>query len=268
MATSNSGAAKGELAHQHALLQTHTQHLQTIEQQIAMFGPALVPVHLLAQRDWFEAERTKALRRIKSLEHKQATHGIRTAPKAKVYLLNATLPTGLLHLLSRADFPLVAVELNNPTSSELVFIVTSWIEERSFTSTDRISVPAGASATIHQLPTLKPEALVNGYEVSKGVVQTRVSILQKGNEALLLLQSLEVSFLARDVLLWGTVRADGSVQDCSAFIGAWVTPNERDGQLATTSRHLRPWKADRGLSGLGHCGPARRYRTRPGARDL
>jgi hypothetical protein len=227
MTKSTRTASDSELAHQRALLQTHTQHLQTIERQIATFGPALVPVHLLAQRDWFEAERTKALRRIKSIERQQTPRSAQSVPQARALLLNGTLPTGLLHLLNKNDFPLVAVELINPTRREVVFIVTSWIEARSFTSTDRVSVPPGATVTIHQLPTLQPEAIANSYEFSKGVLQTRVSTLQHGNEALLLLQSLEVSFLARDVLLWGTFKADGSVQDRSALVGAWVTPNER-----------------------------------------
>lgn len=216
-------ATKNELVHQKALLQTQTRQLQTIEQQIAIFGPALVPVHLLAQRDWFEAERTKALRRIQSLERTQAKQQVAASAQAEVHVLNATLPTGLLHLLSKDDLPLVRVELVNPTSSDITFIVTSWIDERTFTRTDRIHVPAKSRETIVQLPLAKPQAFVDSYEMSKGTLQARVSVLRNGTEALLNLQSFEVSFLARDVLLWGTVRSDGNIEDLADFIGAAVS---------------------------------------------
>lgn len=219
--------AESELTHLQVLLRTYTRQLQTIEQQIAIFGPALAPVHLLAQRDWFEAERARALRRIQRLERKQVKRGEPAAPRADARVLNPTLPTGLLHLLSEGELPLVAVDLANPSAEEVVFVVASRIEERSFTRTDRIAVPAETTATLHQLPTLRPQAVAEGYEISRGVLQVRVSALRRGEEALLLMQSFEVSLLARDVLLWGSVRADGSIEDRSACVGAWVTPNER-----------------------------------------
>lgn len=259
MAKLTRASAKDELAHQQALLQTHTQHLQTIEQQIAMFGPALVPVHLLAQRDWFEAERTKALRRIQSLERKQTKQQGALSPQAEACVLNTTLPTGLLHLLSKDDLPLVSVELANPTSSELVFFVTSWIEERSFTSTDRVSVPANSRAKVFQLPLMKPQAFVDSYEVSKGALQMRVSVLLAGKEVLVMLQSFEVSFLARDVLLWGTVGSDGSINDLSSFVGAWVTPNERS--VVELLRHAAEYAPGKQLVGYQGSGPVERRET-------
>lgn len=252
MAKVTRDAAKSDLAHQQALLQTHTQHLQTLEQQIAMFGPALVPAHLLIQRDWFEAERTKALRRIQGLERKQTKQQGAGSPWAEPRVLNTTLPTGLLHLLSKDDLPLVSVDLINPASSAVVFIVTSWIEERAFTRTDRVTVPAQSRATICQLPLLKPQAFADSYEVSKGTLHARVSVLTNGREALLTLQSFEVSFLARDVLLWGTVQGDGSITDLSDFVGAWVTPNERSVvELLRQAAEYAPGKQLVGYQGSG-----------------
>lgn len=217
-----------------------------------MFGPAHVPVHLLAQRDWFETERTKALRRIQSLERKQAKQQAMTSPQCEIRVLNTTLPTGLLHLLNKSDLPLVSAELVNPTSSGITFIVTSWIEERSFTSIDHISVPANSRAVIFQLPLLKPRAFADSYEISKGTLQVRVSTLRNGREALLTLQSFEVSFLARDVLLWATVKGDGSINDLSDFVGAWVTPNERSIiQLLRQAANYAPGKQLVGYQGSG-----------------
>jgi len=252
MSRSTKEAPERELAHQQVLLHTHTQQLQIIEQQIAMFGPALVPVHLLTQRDWFEAERTRALRQMQSLERKKIQPKEQSAPKAVARLLTSTLPTGLLHLMSSDTFPLVEIDVYNPTSADVTFVVTSWIEEQSYARTDRVLVPAGKKVTHHQLPVVKPLAFATIYDISKGVLQVRVSYLWQGQEALLLLQSFEVSFLARDVLLWGTIQGDRSINDLSTFIGAWVTPNERSiVELLRQAAEYTPSKQLWGYQGTG-----------------
>lgn len=217
--------AGGELAHQLALLRTYTRHLQALEQQIALLGPAHAPAHLLAQRDLVAAERARALRRARRLERGRAGGGASAAPRADARLLNPALPTGVLHLMDADELPLVALDLANPTRGEVVFSCSSWIEERSFTRSDRVVVPAGGAATLHQLPTLRAEALAQAGALSRATLQVRVSALARRGEAPLLAQSFEIGLLARDVLLWESPRADGALADRSALVGAWVTPN-------------------------------------------
>lgn len=217
-------ATASELVHQRALLRTHTRNLQALERQIAALGPDLAPAHLLARRDWHAAERARALRRVHGLERQRAAP---SSPAVAAHVLDAPIPTGVLHLLDPADFPLVTVELANPTREPAVFTVASWLEERSFTRADRVTLPTGGTATVRQLPTLKPGALAASYEVGRGALHVRVSQLRRGGETLLLHQSQVVCLLARDVLVWGTRQPDGRVSDHSALLGAWVTPNER-----------------------------------------
>ncbi len=221
-----------ELQHQRKLLNTHTSSLQVTEEQIAFFGPAAIPLHLWHQREWAEAERTKALQKIQELEQRLGDEGQRVSesrhvgtPQVIVEVLLSMLPTGLLHLYSRDSLPLLKYRVSNPSNIPKTVILTSWIEQFSFTRTDTIPVKPGHSQMVAQLPVLKLDEIASIYEVRKAVLHTRASYLDDGHESLLFLQDYDIQFLARDALVWAIIVDDATVHDLSHHVAAWVTPN-------------------------------------------
>jgi hypothetical protein len=94
---------RADLAFQRRLLDSYTQNYRITEEQISQFAPALVPVHLLRQRDAFEAKRTELLATIRELEQTLGPQGPTAAagPAAATELVLDVVPTGVLHLYTQ-----------------------------------------------------------------------------------------------------------------------------------------------------------------------
>jgi hypothetical protein len=135
-----------------------------------------------------------------------------------------SLPTGILHLYSAQDLPLVKVSIHNGLSETLAVFVTSWIEDLSYHRSDSVHIRGGEDVSLTQLPVLKPEVVGTMVEVRKGVLHTRISYVREGAEHLWDDKSYEIELLARDVLLWASWVGE-QVTDLSKHIAAWVTPN-------------------------------------------
>lgn len=221
---------KSEIAHQQRLLAIHNRNLRHTEQQIAMHGQLNAPLWLLNQQDSEEKSKTRVLQRLAELEDR--LEGVKEARAPTIEkdltlnsdLLMQSLPTGILHLYSAQDLPLIKFSMHNGLSDTLTVFVTSWIEDLSYHRSDSIHIRGGEDASLTQLPVLKPEVLTTIYEVRKGVFHTRVSYACGGVEHLWEHKSYEIELLARDVLLWA-LRTGGQVTDLSDHIAAWVTPN-------------------------------------------
>ena len=192
-----------------------------------MFGSNFVPIYLLNQRDDFEANRTRALQEISRLREQRGTYTTDKKPTVAVELLMEWLPTGVLHLYSHDDLPILKYDIANPCDTPMTVIVSSWIEDFSYTRSDTIPLAPGQSQTVTQLPTLKLEEIENIYEGRKGMLHTRASYIENGQEALLFIQDYDVHFLARDVITWAIIVDKETVHDLSYQIAAWVTPNAR-----------------------------------------
>ena len=216
-----------EIEHQRDLLSIYTKNLRFTEKQIAMFASNLVPIHLLNQRDAFEADRTRALQIIKDLTEQKGTYTTDKKPVVAVQLLMKLLPTGVLHLYSHDDLPILKYDLANPSGTPVAVIISSWIENFSYTRSDTIHLAPGQRQTVTQLPTLKLDEIENIYEVRKGVLHTRASYIENGQESLLFIQDYDIQFLARDVITWAIIVDEETVHDLSYQIAAWVTPNAR-----------------------------------------
>ena len=214
-----------ELQHQRDLLRRYAQNLRFTESQIAMYELSLVPVYLLNQRDSFEAERIRVLRRIQTLEQRKDERFVDKRPEIDVQLLFKSLPTGVLHLYSRDDLPLLKYHIINPSDAPRSIIISSWIEQFSYTRSDTVRLHPGKSQVAIQLPTLKLDEIADVYEVRRAVLHTRASYLENGRESLLFVQDHDIQFLARDVIIWAIIVDEDTVHDLSYQIAAWVTPN-------------------------------------------
>ncbi len=216
-----------EIKHQRDLLKTYTKNLRYLEKQIATFGPGYVPVHLLNERDAHEAERTKAMQKIRELEQHSGERSAARGPKIDVHLLFKSLPTGVLHLYSQGNLPLLKYDVTNPTDMPMTIIVSSWIEQFSYTRSDTVRLDPGESRVTAQLPTLKLDEVAGIYEVRKAVLHTRASYLANDQESLLFVQDHDIQLLARDVIIWAIIEDENTITDLSQQIAAWVTPHDR-----------------------------------------
>jgi hypothetical protein len=214
-----------EIAHQRGLLRTYLQNIRRLDSQIATLGDAFAPVGHFNQRNEFEAKRTAALARIQELERLLRAPSSAARPTADIRLLTAVLPTGVLHLYSAADYGVVAFEVANPADKPATLFVTSWIEDLTHTRTDEVRLDPACSRIVHQVPTLKPDAVAGMYEVRKALLHTRVSCLGSEGEELISLVDFEVRLLARDMLVWTARTGPQAWADLSYQLAAWVTPN-------------------------------------------
>lgn len=145
--------------------------------------------------------------------------------QATIRLLIQSLPTGIMHLFSRDNLPLLEFDITNLASAPLSVIVSSFIEQFSDRRTDTIQLEPGQHKIVRQLPTLRLDQIANIRDVRKATLHTRVAYLESGQERTLLEQDYDIQFLARDALLWAIIAGADFVLDLSYHIAAWVTPN-------------------------------------------
>jgi hypothetical protein len=236
-----------ELEHLHDLLRRQNGNLRHTERQIASFAPSLVPLHLLNQREEIEAERTKILQRLDDLEAAKVEGTGTERPQVETHLLLTSLPTGVLHLYSQDNLPLLKYELANPGSAAVSVILSSWIEQFSYTRSDTVPLGPGQTQVLTQLPTLKLDEIADIYEVRKATLHTRGSYVKEGQELLLFIQDFDITFLARDVLVWAILEDTKKVKDLSYQLAAWVTPNEPS--IVEMLRHAADFGPDGQLCG-------------------
>ncbi len=214
-----------EIEHQRDLLSIYNKNLRLTEKQIATFASNLVPIHLLHQRDIFEADRTRTLLAIHQLMEQRGSDTTDKKLEIVAQLLTQSLPTGVLHLYSQDELPILKYDIANSSNTTIPVILSSWIEDFSYTRSDTIYLAPGQRQTITQLPTLKLDMIESIYEVRKGILHTRASRIENGQESLLFVQDYNIQFLARDVITWAIIVDEDTIYDLSYQIGAWVTPN-------------------------------------------
>ncbi len=216
-----------ELAHQRSLLRISTQNLRYVETQAAQFG-SIPPIYLLNQQEQFKAEIAKILQAIQDLEQqKELVTDTAAEPIVITELIQTLLPTGILHLYSHDNLPILKYTINNRSNTNMSVIVSSQIEQFSYFRNDTVSLKPGESRIIGQLPTLILDEIKSVYSERKCVLHTQSKLLQDGKETLLYSQDHDVFLQARDVLIWAIILDDERVYDLSYQLAAWVTPNAR-----------------------------------------
>ncbi|GAA6619385.1 hypothetical protein [Scytonema sp. NUACC26] len=215
-----------QIHHLRNLLRQQTQNLRMIETHMASFAFNMIPIHLLNQQEFIETERTKILKKIQELEQHRGNDSDRQI-EVDIQSLYKFLPTGILHLYSQEDLPIVKFYIVNPTNTAKTVVLSSGIEQFSYIRSDTVQIAPAQSKSLTQLPILKQDEIASLYEVRRAILHTRVSCIENGQESLLSLQDYDVQFLARDVITWAIVDDENTVRDLSYHIAAWVTPNDR-----------------------------------------
>ncbi|MEC4819884.1 MAG: hypothetical protein SAK29_42440, partial [Scytonema sp. PMC 1069.18] len=102
-----------QIHHERKLLRQYTQNLRHTESQIATFAFNQIPIHLLNQQEFFENKRTNILKKIQELEQQKNVVIPIKEIEIKVQLIYQALPTGVLHLYSQDDLPIVKYNIVN-----------------------------------------------------------------------------------------------------------------------------------------------------------
>jgi len=171
-----------------------------------------------------EAFRQTLIRLLAPVEKGPVSIPART-PEIDVQILVKSLPTGVLHLYSDDNLPLLKYNITNRMDKPISVIVSSWIEQFSYTRSDTVYLNPGQSQVVAQLPTLKLDEVAALYEVRRAVLHTRACYLENGQEFLIFIQDHDIQFLARDVIIWAIIVDENTIYDLSYQIAAWVTPN-------------------------------------------
>jgi len=256
-----------EIEHQRHLLRQATGNLRFLQSRMASLGPGsplALPLHNEAEE--MERRRTEALQIIRELEQQMAAlHATprafasppaslpsdQAAPRVTYRLLYRTIPTAVMHLYSREQLPLVAFTAANRLGASCAIVVTSQIEQYSFSRSDTLYLSAGAQGTVAQLPVLRLDEIRRIQELTRGVLHLRASYILNGQEALLWVQDEDVQFLARDVMTWAVVVDEGRAHDLSHHIAAWVQPNDPAvADLARLAKDYLPRNLEFGYWGL------------------
>ena len=157
-----------------------------------------------------------------------------------------------MHLYEREDLPIVSFHLENPGRTGKRFVVKSEIEEFSFSRTDGPYLGPGREGDVPQLPRLNIDKIRTLYDVRLGIIHTWAHVIEDVNKVLIWEQDFEVTFRARDVIIWAIIERSGKVHDLSKHIAAWVTPNDPDvvHMLRKAAEH-HPSKEFVGYQGVG-----------------
>ena len=148
-----------------------------------------------------------------------------TGLDVKVHLKMAHVPTGMYHLLSKDDQPLVACEVRNAQNDGQRRVrMISFIAGYSAQAVDTIELRPHQTYKFQQLPTLYPERLRRLNELTRATLDIMVENLDGKIE---LHKTEPIWLLARNTApLSIQDPSTGERIDMTRYLGAYVTPNE------------------------------------------
>ena len=145
----------------------------------------------------------------------------------KVMLRMSYVPTGLLHILSGDETPLVTFKVAYSGSKDWVRLkFTTYLEGYSAKAIDTLELKKGSEAEISQFPTFFPEKLKDINELTRGTRHVQVDDLDGAIEQH---RTFAVPLLARNTAYLSVDDpSNGNKVDLSSWLAAWVTPNHKE----------------------------------------
>ena len=194
--------------------------LLAAERRLAELAPRSAPSALLLSAQLGAAGPAEPVRRSAGLVTRGADT---TGLDVDVALRMAQVPTGFVHLMEASRHPLLTFTARNLRSTPARLRFTSFVEGYSAHSIDTVEVPASSTRELHHLPAFFIEKTAAVSEICRAALHLQVDDLAGQTE------------LHRTFPLWLLPRtsayltipdpATGGTRDCSAYLGAWVTPN-------------------------------------------
>lgn len=146
-----------------------------------------------------------------------------TGIDAKVLLRMTHVPSGVAHLLSVKETPLVSYEIENTSDEWVRLRLTSFVEGFSAHTVDTVELPADKKITMDQLPTFFPAKLAQVNEMTRATLNIQIDDLDGKTEQ----QSTFPIWLMARTSAFNSIYdpAKDEWKDISYYYGAWVTPN-------------------------------------------
>ena len=138
------------------------------------------------------------------------------------------VPTGIIHLLSESDHPLVEITVANDRDDEQRVRLSTWVEGYSAHCVRTLTLGGKGSGkereSVVQLPTFFVDAIRQLNELTRATVHVSVDVLNGGVQEE---RTLPIWLLARNAA-FNAIRdpSTGSWTDLTPYYGAYVTPNE------------------------------------------
>jgi hypothetical protein len=147
-----------------------------------------------------------------------------TQLEVQVRLRMEYVPTGICHLFTAAEYPLISCSVFNADTKIRRLRVTSSIEHYSANAVDTVELNPNTPQPFDQLPILFPERIQYLHELTRATLNLLVEDLDGRVE---LHRTYPIWLLARNTApLEIKDPTSGKILDMTPYLGAFVTPNE------------------------------------------
>lgn len=155
-------------------------------------------------------------------------------------VLTRTMPTAYCYNLSASDFPFVTVTLDNTASGseDITVLVSAVVDNYSDPDTTAVHVVAREKKHVSLLPSLRPRMIATLNDIQPAILRVVVERNTAPKEVIDT-QTYPIRLHARNTALLALKKPDGSIEDLSDYMAAWVTPRhpEVEKLLPKAARH-------------------------------
>ncbi|NMB79289.1 MAG: hypothetical protein GYA23_09385 [Methanomicrobiales archaeon] len=162
----------------------------------------------------------------------------------QVAAFDAVVPAAYLQMPALGE-TFVDFSIHNPTGSSRTYTIESEIPGYTEKAVNTVTIPAGASETVGQTPTLKNSAIPR--EMTPASFRYRIAL---SDGTLVEEQTLPVSIYAKDTMIWAVSEGEETTE-LTPYIGAWVTPHATG--IDTLIRDAAEYHPGKGITGY-QCG--------------
>lgn len=159
--------------------------------------------------------------------------------KVRIIVDNVSeIMTGLYPQYRKLGIPLISIEIENPLPYSISVYMESEIVGLSYKTRSIEIVKAKDRVQISQYP-----QLINNIQIKDNNI-ANLHYIVKIDGRIVSEQSIEVTFVPRDVLFWGYLDSNNKFVDTSLLLAGWVTPNIPDiRQLLRNASFFHPEKS-------------------------
>jgi hypothetical protein len=243
----NEADLEREINHVKDLIQAHQKNLEILEQIVARQGVANIDLHF--RKVALEDDLAALWNRLQDLEARMQGLSVERSLQVAIEVLYTHLPSSVLDLYDSKTMPLLQYRLVNNAKEAVTFVLTSKIENFSFSRSDTVKVAPQTEKTVFQLPRLKANKARVLTEIRRAVLHTEVKYLKDGADHWLQQQDFDIYLMARNAIRWAVpdvVKGSG-YKPLLEHIAAWVTP--RAEQVKQMLRHAAEYNPHRAMWG-------------------
>lgn len=150
-------------------------------------------------------------------------------PQLEVQSLQTPIPSSVWHLHTPDDLPLLTCTVRNPSGWAKTVTLTCVVPDFSYPFNVTLKLRPGTEQVVRLLPIPDVEAVGRITALRHAMLHLEANfrtLPEARLEQRFFVQDYPVQLLARDVVIWASAGADGTMHDCTRLLAAWVTPND------------------------------------------